>query len=95
MIQSSHWFGLLLRRQIWLDGLRSPASLALSRKQIGLAMLALTAHPPNWIQANFATPRRTKPVSLIDPRSVWENIIIIQHYDTSAWLIESSSLDVS
>ncbi len=53
MIQSSHRFGLLLRRQIclnpvWLGGLRSPDSLGLR-----LATLALTAHPPNWIQTNF------------------------------------------
>ncbi len=42
MVQSSHRFGLLLRPQIclnpvWLSGLRSPASLALSGRQFVLA----------------------------------------------------------
>ncbi|MCP3661473.1 MAG: hypothetical protein GY696_03090 [Gammaproteobacteria bacterium] len=51
MIQSSHRFGLLFRRQICLNpvclgGLRSQASLALSRRPSGLATLVLAASPP-------------------------------------------------
>ncbi len=41
--------------QVWLSGLRSPVSLALSRRQFGLATRALTAHPPNWIRINLST----------------------------------------
>ncbi len=43
MIQSNHWFGLLLRSQIclinpvWLGGLLSPASLPLNRRPFGRA----------------------------------------------------------
>ncbi len=32
----------------------------------GLAMPALTAHPPNWIQTNSTTRRRTKRAGLIE-----------------------------
>ncbi len=39
--------------------MKCPASLALSRRPFGLVTLALTAYPPNWIQTNLATPRRT------------------------------------
>ncbi len=45
MILSSHRYGLLLRRQVWMNpvwlgGLLSPAALALSRPPFGLATLA-------------------------------------------------------
>ncbi len=71
MIQSSHRFGILLRRQIclnpvWPGGLRSPASLELSLLPIGRAALTLTAHPPNCIETNLATPRRTKPAAWLN-----------------------------
>ncbi|MCP3666539.1 MAG: hypothetical protein GY696_29240 [Gammaproteobacteria bacterium] len=44
---------------------------ALSRLPFGLAVRALTAHPPNWIQTNLATTRRTKPAGLIESRSIF------------------------
>ncbi len=40
------------------------ASLTLG--PFGIAMRALTAHPPNWIQANLTTRRWTKPAGLIE-----------------------------
>ncbi len=64
-----------------LGGLRSPASLTLSRRPFELSTRALTANPPSWIQTNSATPRRTKPAGLIESCIVMG--IIIHHYDTS------------
>ncbi|MCP3668627.1 MAG: hypothetical protein GY696_40120 [Gammaproteobacteria bacterium] len=59
---------LLLRRQIslnpvWLSGLWSLATLALSHRPFGISTRALTAHPPNWIQTNLATNQETKVVA--------------------------------
>ncbi len=100
MVQSGHRFGLLVRRQIclnpvWLGGLRSTASLALSRRPFGLATLALTAQPPNWIRKNLANPRRTKPAGLTESWSVIG--IIIHHsdtilYDLLNWLSRTKSI---
>ncbi len=70
MIQSSHRFGLPRRKiclnSVWLGGLRSSASLALTLGPKELAALAVTALPPNWIQTNLATPLWTKPLGLIE-----------------------------
>ncbi len=58
--------------------LQSPASLALSRRPFGLATLAVTTHPPNWVQTNLATQRRTKqPNGLIESWSAMGIIIIM------------------
>ncbi len=50
----------------WLGGLRSPASLSLSLRPIGLAALALATHPSNWIQTNLETQQWTRPAGLIE-----------------------------
>ncbi len=65
------WFG-------WVGS--GPAGFAaLSLGPFGLGTRALTAHPPNWIQTNLTTRRRTKPAGLIEsctqgagaPARVW------------------------
>ncbi len=71
MIQSIHRFGLVLRRQIylksvWLSGLRSQASPALSLRPIGLVALALAAYPPNLIETILATLQWIIPAGLIE-----------------------------
>ncbi len=68
MIQSSHWFVLLLRlNPVCLGGLRSPASLALSRRPIGSAALAPhCTHPSNSIQTNLASPQRTRSACVVE-----------------------------
>ncbi len=49
-------------------GLRSPASLALSLRPIGLSPLALTAHPSNYLDLDkFDHSRWTKLAGLIEP----------------------------
>ncbi len=80
-----------VRRQICLNPVwhgepLSPASLVLSRRPFGLVTRALTAHPPNWIQTNLATPRRTKPPGLIESWSVMgDHHHRHHHHHSSLW----------
>ncbi|MCP3662438.1 MAG: hypothetical protein GY696_08095 [Gammaproteobacteria bacterium] len=73
MIESSHRFGLAasspnlsessLARWAAVLGF---TTLTLGPFGFGLAMRAITAHPPNWIQTSLTTRRWTKPVALIE-----------------------------
>ncbi|MCP3664101.1 MAG: hypothetical protein GY696_16695, partial [Gammaproteobacteria bacterium] len=70
MIQSSHRFGLAASSpnlsESCLAGWAPVLGFAvLTLGPFGLAMRALRAHPPNWIQTYLA-PRGPNPVGLIE-----------------------------
>ncbi len=67
MLQSSHRFGLPASSpNLSESGLAGWAEVLGCAALTRARMRALTAHPPNWIQRNFTTRRRTNPVGSIE-----------------------------